>query len=58
MIVTNIDDHKIIQAVSIIYLSIYLIDIKCVHSFLQYQSMIVTNIDDHKIIQAVSIIYL
>ena len=36
----------------------YLNDIKCVHSFLQYQLMIATNIGDYVTIQMVSIIYL
>ena len=41
-----------------IYLLIYLIDIKHVHSSLQYQPMITTNIGDYETIQHVSTIYL
>ena len=44
MITTNIADSETIQHVSIVFLLIYLIDVKCVHSFLQYQPIITTNI--------------
>ena len=58
MIATNIGDYKTIQHVSIIYLLIYLIDIKHVHSSLQYQPIITTNIGDYENLQQVSIIHL
>ena len=58
MIATYIGDNKIIQLVSIIYLLLYLNDIKCIHSFLQYQLMIGTYIGDYATIQHVSTIYL
>ena len=50
MIIKNIGDYETIQLVSIIYLLIYLIDIKHVHSSFQYEQMITTNIGDYKIL--------
>ena len=50
MIIINIGDYETIQLVSIIYLLIYLIDIKHVYSSLQYQPMIIINIGDYVII--------
>ena len=58
MITTNIGDYETIQLVSIIYLLIYLIDIKHVLSSLEYKPMITTNIGDCETIQLVSIICL
>ena len=46
----NIGHYETIQHVSTIYLLIYLIDIKHVHSSLLYQPMITTNIGDYKTI--------
>ena len=56
--ITNIGHFKTIQIVSIIYLLIYLIDIKHVHFSLQCPRMIATNIGDYETIQFVSIIFL
>ena len=58
MITKNIGDYETIQFVSIIFLLIYLIDIKHVHSSLQCQTMITKNIGEYEILQLVSIIYL
>ena len=58
MITTNVGDYETLQDVSIIYLLIYLIDIKHFHSSLKYQPMIATNIGDYETIQFVSIIHL
>ena len=58
MITKNIGDYENLQDVSIIFLLIYLIDIKHVHSSLQYQTMITTNYGDYEILQHVSVIYL
>ena len=49
MIATNVGDYETLQEVSIIFLLIYLLDIKHVHSSLQYQPMITTNICDYKL---------
>ena len=56
MIIINIGDYETIQLVSIIYLLIYLIDIKYLHLSLHYKPMI-TNIRHFQTIQLVSIIY-
>ena len=49
MIAKNIGDYETIQFVSIIFLLIYLIDIKHFYCSLQYQPMIIINIGDHKL---------
>ena len=49
MITTNICDYETLKQVSIIYLLIYIIDIKHFRSSPQYQPMITTNICDYEL---------